>query len=381
MYSRTNLKTNVATMISGTITDTALSTLANRAVREVLMLMDLRSAKRHSSLSPGLCDDIYDYSCPTDLKAMGIIDIKPQINRNKNDQWRLTTGEEFDRLKGDEDENLVTLSDNSMVRKLRLSRHIDDQHIVIDSMDSVGDWVLFGDGTNLTQDVDNRVKGVASINWDISAAGGTTAGIYNASLDVFDISDYLTNGSIFVWVYISSATYLTNFILRVGSSSSNYYSMTATTNNEGTAFVAGWNLIRFDFSGKSETGTVDPDACVYAALYMTKNALKISETDYRFDNLVMKMGERYDVIYYSKYGWQSAAGTFLEDSTADTDLLNYDTDEINLIEHKMAELGERYLRNQNEANNHLTLFTGYSKDYLQRNPSEALLMTTTYHFI
>jgi hypothetical protein len=209
----------------------------------------------------------------------------------------------------------------------------------------VGDWVVFGDGTNLTRDTENYVKGNASLNWDISAAGGTTAGIQNSLLDDFDISDYAGNGSAFVWAYITSATNLTNFILRIGNDSSNYYAITITATNEGTAFEAGWNLLRFDMVNKAETGAVDKTTCDYVALYMTKAAGKISETDYRFDNLVLKIGDHFNVVYYSKYGWQSNAGVWLENSTADTDLVNCDTDEYGLIIAKYAELCEQHLKN------------------------------------
>jgi len=383
MYSRTQLKASIATMISGTISDTDLNTIVNRAVREVLLAADLRSAKRKVALSPGLFDDIYDYTCPTDLKGFGIIDIKPQISRGRFDKWRLTDTEEFDRMKQDigTGENLVAIDDFDMIRKLRISRVISDSSITVDGLNAVGNWAGFGDGGNITKDADNYVKGSACLNWDIGSGGLTTAGIYNEDLTAIDLSDYLTGGSIFVWVYIQDTTDITNFILRIGNSSSNYYHMTETTNNEGTAFVAGWNLLRFDLVDKVETGTVVATNCTYCAIYMTKDAGKVSETDYRFDYIVLKMGEKYNVIYYSKYGWQSNAAVYLENSTADTDYLNVDTEEMNLIELKASELGERYLRNQGEANNFRTLFMDNLVKYTINTPSEALVMITTYHFI
>jgi hypothetical protein len=275
----------------------------------------------------------------------------------------------------------VAVSDADFVRKVKLSRPIDDTSVTISDLDSVGTWLLFGDGTNLTKDSDNYVKGSACINWDISSAGGTTAGIQNSSLTAFDISEYLGEGSVFVWAYITSATYLTNFILRVGSSSSAYNYITVTTNNEGTAFYAGWNLLRFDFVNKSTTGLPTNIACTYVAIFMTKAGAKISETYYRFDDLTMRKGEHYDLIYYSKYGWQTAAGAYLENSTADTDLLNMDTEEIRLIEYKAAELMERTLKNPTEGDRYFNIYQTRIKEYQFKYPSESLVMTNTYHFI
>jgi len=330
------------------------------------------------------------------MKRMGIIDIQPQINRGRLASWELVTAEEFDRYKQDRryDEagdpiditsaewfgrSLVAIDERDFIKKLLLSRPVDDDETSISSLDAVGDWAGYGDGENLTKDADNYVKGSASINWDINADGGTTAGIYNASLDTFDITDYIGTGSIFVWAYITSATNLTNFIIRVGSSASNYYYITITTNNEGASFYAGWNLLRFDFANKTETGTVDTDACDYVALYMTKDAAKVSETDYRFDNLVLKKGKHYWVRYYTKYGWQSSAGTYLENSTADTDYLNVDTDEYDIICEKAAELAERHLKNRAEAGDHRTIYKEMRDNYILENPSEAMVLMQTYH--
>ena len=379
VYTMTTIKASVATMISGTASDADLTIIINRAARSVVSDIDMHSHIRRSALSPGLFDDVYNYSAPSDLKMSGIIDIRPQINRSRFDEWRITTTDEFDRLKS-EKENTCAISEHEMTKSIKISRQIDDTSEVIDSVTSVDDWAAYGDGTNLTSDSSDFIKGSASVNWDINADGGTTAGIYNSSLTAFDVSDYLTSGSIFVWVYISNTTYLTNFIIRVGSSSTVYYSITVTTNNEGTAFETGWNLLRFDFDDKVTTGTVDDDACDYVALYMTKNALKVSETDFRFNYLVMKIGERYNIIYYSKYAWQDTDGTYLENSTDDTDYINADTEEIGMIESKSAELCERHLRNHKEASDNNHIYMIQKNNYLLRNPSEAMVITTTYHF-
>lgn len=398
-YSRLDLNTHVAAMVSGEYDSTKFNTIANRAVRLVLAEVDLRSTIRRSALAPNLFNDVYQYSAPVDLKGDKIIDIQPQINRGRFDYWELKTPEEFDRYKEDNrvdrwgdpieikssqwlGNNIVAIDTRDFIRKILLSRPIDDDELVIDRLDDVGDWTGFGDGENLTRDTSNYVKNSASINWDINADGGTTAGIQNSSLDEFDISDYLMEGSIFVWAYISSTTGVTNFILRVGNDSSNYYSITITTNNEGTAFEAGWNLLRFDLANKTETGSVDETACTYVAIYMTKNASKTSETDYRFDNIVLKKGEHYYLRYYSKYGWQSSAGAYKENATADTDLLNVDTDEFDLIVTKCAELVERdLLRNPEGAADFREQYIAQRQRYVLDNPSQALLLTQRYYTI
>jgi hypothetical protein len=208
---------------------------------------------------------------------------------------------------------------------------VEDDTVTIDELDSIGTWVGFGDGENLVVDTVNYVKGNASINWDINAGGGTTAGITNPSVSTFDITEYSSEGYLFTWAYLSSKTNVTNFIIRVGSDSSNYYTITATTKNDGTAFEDGWNLIRFNFSSKTTVGTPDEDACDYVALYMTKAGAKINETDYRFDQIIMSKGIPFNVLYYSEYPWQTNAGVWIANSTADTDYINASGDEFDLF--------------------------------------------------
>jgi len=399
-FAQSELNTSVTAKVSGTFTAANFLTIANDSVKEVIAELDLHGTIRSAALSPNLFDGVWDYTCPTDLKDDKIIDIKPQINRGRHDYWRLVTAEEFDQIKEDNrvdqwgdpitlnrgswlGDNIVAINRDDLVNRLLISRVIDDTETSISTMDSLtaggGTWTLYGDGTNLTADTQNYVKGNGSINWDISAVGGTTAGIYNDDLDEFDVSPYLSAGSVLVWAYISSATNLTNFILRIGSSSSAYYSITITTNNETASFYAGWNLLRFDFSGKSTTGTPDDDACDYVALFMTKDGAKISETDYRFDNLILKLGTHQQVVYYTRYGWQSNAGVFLEDATATTDLLNCETSEYPIIVAKTAQRIAEHLKNFNEADRFEKDYEKLKARYIPNNPSKALPLVQEYY--
>jgi hypothetical protein len=393
-YTRTLIKARVAPLLTGTVPDTTINALMNKAVTDVLDEADLRSTKRKTALTPFLITDVYQYTCPTDMKGMKIIDLKPQVGRSRFDDWRLTTEEEFDRLKetnhidafgdlieiGDKiwkGENLVAFSDASFVRKLLISRPVDDKGISIDPIDSATGWTAVGDAENIEADTSNYVSGSGSVKFDISSAGGTTCGITKA-ISSFDITDYKSEGMFLVWAYITSVTNLTNFILKVGSDSSNYYSVTVTTTSEGASFAAGWNLLRFAMSGKTTTGTPDDDACDYVSLYMTKAGAKISEVGYRFDNLILRLGVYFDIIYYSKYLWQSSAGSYLENSTADTDYLNVDADELKLVENKYLELAETYLGSGKE-DRWFKYYQSALANHQSRYPSEALVLSTEYY--
>lgn len=356
----------------------------NTGVREAFSLVDLRSAKRKASAAPNLFNDIYQYSCPADMKGTKIISFQPQnMERGRFNSWQKIGEDEFDRRKFDET-NLVSFTDRDLIRKTLVSASVNDDGFVVSPLDALtgsGSWALFGDGTNVSTDSYQYVKGSASIKFDISAAGGTTAGIQATNIPTFDLTNFKSSGSVFVWAWITSATNLTNYILRLGNDSSNYYSMTVTATNEGTAFVTGWNLLRFDFSGKSTTGTVTDTACDYAAIYMTKTAGKISETDYRFDHIMVKLGQIFNLIYYSKYPWQTSGGTYIADSTADSDYLNVDTEEFDIIVEKCVERCANEVREDTDAINARRDFREAVSEYRKIYKSEAIQsQSTTYYF-
>lgn len=372
---------NMQALMAGTNYSEAF--MLNLGVKDCLEI-DFRSTKRKAAISPDLFDDIYQYACPTDLKKKKLVGLQPQnMDRSRYQIWNLVPEENFDQLKQTRF-NLLSVSDNSFVRTLLASAKVDDLSSVVSELDSLtanGTWTGFGDGTNLSVDTYQKIKGNASIAWDISAAGGTTAGITASNVSTFDLTNYKSYGSVFVWAYITSVTNLTNYILRLGSSSSNYYSMTVTTQNDGTAFVAGWNLLRFDFNGKSTTGTPVDASGAYVAVYMTKTSGKISETSYRFDWICLKRGNINNLVYYSKYMWQSSGGTWKANSTASSDYLNVDEDEFPIVVERCTYQIARSIREyKDDAAAALASYERMKKEYRKFYKSEALLETTDYHY-
>ncbi len=394
-FSRTNIIARLPYLVSGTVASADMNALLNMAVSAVVADCDLYTTKRKATITPQLFNDVFSYAAPSDLKDNKIIDLQPRHGRGKFDDWTLVPLEEFDRKKQDRvfstngdpiditglqylSENLLAVSEKDATKRILVSKPLPSYSISIDGLNVVGDWVALGDAENLEADNSDSVDGIGSLKLGISDAGGTTAGITNSNITDFDITDYLTDGSFFVWAYITDADDITNFILKAGSDSSNYYSITITTTNESTAFVAGWNLLRFAMSGKSTTGTPDDGACDYIALYMTKDAGKVSEVGYRFDNLTLKRGEYYDIFYYSEYGWRSAAGTWAESATSDTDILNGGADELKLVEMKYSEFAEKHLRQFAQSENNRKIYEFELAKYKQAKPSEALPLTNAY---
>lgn len=353
-------------------------TYLNRAARRVVSDLDLRSCKRKSALDSKLFDDIYTYAAPSDLKA--IIDIIPQVNRADSFKLVLKTQQDFD-IRKTLHNNIVALGTDELVKTILFSGNVKDSKLVaatLDSLTSEGTWSLYGNASAPVADADNFVKGAGSLKFNLTS-GGTTAGIQNTTISSLDISDYTAEGHIFVWVYIVATANITNFIIDVGNDlTTNYYSDTVTTQYDGSAFVAGWNLLKFDFNGITENGTVTDTAIDSIRLYMTKTSGKTGD-GYRFDHIEFHTGEYHDLLYYSRFPWQSSASAFLEDSTADTDLLNAETDEFQgFIERAKMELF-RELRRWDLVKDAEKEYTIWKEDYKTKNPSERLQLTRSYY--
>lgn len=385
IYTRSDLKSRINAGIQnriGMVVDA--DEMVNDLVRDLYLKTDLRSAKRRTALTPDLVGGIFPYNCPTDLKGDKIIDIPTQAKGN-TEEFKLTTAEEFRRHNGTK-KGEIAIDDYNGQRVLYIASDSNSKLITIAELDTLAsgassNWLVFGDGETLAKDDADFINGAGSLKWNISSAGGTTAGIYNANITSYDISDYLGGtSSYFVYTKINSVTNITSYSLRFGSSSTVYHTKTVTTQHDGTTFVAGWNLLRFDVSSLTDTGTPDDTAITYHAIFMTKDAGKVSETDYKFDWLVLAKGEIHNINYYSTYGWQSSAAAYKQNSTSDTDLLVANEQEYALIIKQgiAAAAVEADLSEVDIKSKEARADKAYDK-YVLDNPSEAQLQSTNYY--
>jgi len=401
-YTRSDLKSRINAGIKGKIGVLIdADETVNQVVRAVVSDIDTRSTRRMVSSQPGVFDEQLAYPAPVDLKARKLLSLSNQAEGNDvyvgynlipYEQFNQKLGFVSNRRDGNytqvrfgNERELYTVSfdDRDSVRRMLISAPKNNTELVLSTLDSLTDggglWTSFGDAENVDADPGNRVEGVASIKYDIDAAGGLTAGIYNATMNEFDISGFLeSNNSVFGFANISDAEDITNFTLRLGNDGSNYYEMAVTLTHFRTAFALGWNTLRFDVGSRVEVGTVDPATMSYIALFMTKATGKISQQNFNFDNLVMASGNVMNMRYYSKYGWQTQAGAWIENSTRDDDFLNAEGDEFDFIIEKGISMAGREVDENDAAKVAETLYREKTKTYLLENPSEALVETNDY---
>lgn len=379
-YTRADLKTRINAGVKGKIgVLISPEDTINQAVRDVYALVDLRSAKRRVSISPGLFTDVFSYTCPSDLNNQSVIDINLQVNRPYNSDYFLVTTEEFYRRK---DSRSIAIETHDQLTRILVNAQVPDHTLIVSPLDSTisggGTWVASGDATNITANTDNYVKGNASLSFDINSSANTTAGIKDTGLNTFNITDY-RNSSVFVWAYIVSVTGITNYVLKIGNNTSNYLMSTVTTTHEGTVFSTGWNLLRFDLSSATVVGTLTLSTFSYSEIYMTKAITKIGETGYLFDQIQIKKGQIADLTYYSAYPWTSSAGAYKLSSTSDSDIIIADSGEFNLMVYKGIELAAAEMDEDAIEKKAQGRFKEQIEEYTSSNASEAKLLTSTYY--
>lgn len=383
IYTRSELKSLVNSEIQnrqGMLVD--FDILINRGVRNVFGGTDLLTAQRKVTLTPNLYNGIFDYAMPSDFDKNKIIDVPAQAKR-QDGEFFFVPSTEFDihRQRG-----MIAIEQQNGSRVLRIVSQVDSKTLVASTMDSLNagaadgtDWTAFGDAETLARDDADFIRGSGSIKWNIDASGGTTAGIQHINLNPIDITDFLGGtSSWFVWHEITDPDNITNYKLRFGDDVSNYREKTITTQHDGTAFVLGWNLLRFDIVSLTTVGT-PTDVNKYFVIHMTKTTGKVSESDYKFDHLMLKKGVVHNLRYYTRFGWQTSAGAYIRNSTLDSDLLVADESEFELITLECTKLALREVRDHELARESEREFKEKRKEYLLNNPSESKIMSYEYH--
>ncbi len=387
-YSVSDIKSELNGVLHGTTINqvTGPDVLISRAARTLVADFDPMETIRIAQVSPFLFDQVYDYTCPSDLKGDRIIDIRPQVNRTPDNRFSQLYNEDFDANKGTPRGWRMpsfTVQWNNAVKTLRIDKSL-IAPLLVNSVSSItdnGTWAAGGNASNLVVDTINYVDGGGSLRFDVSAGGaGSTAYLENSTMTAVDLSRDVDQGTEFLWVYFPDATEVTNVILRWGSSSANYWTVTATSAFNSTAFQNGWNLLSFSWNGATEVGTPDDTAVNYARLTVTYDGS--ANTDYRFNSLTSQLGAIYEIEYYSKFLFRSSAGTFQETVLDDSDLINLDTDSYNVFFSLVALYCAQQIQGQNSSFDLAFFQQEYDKQkkrYVEKIKSQTIRPQSTYY--
>ena len=341
-------------------------TLFKEAASNLVNEIDPAETVRKTTVS--VFGTVYDYAPPADLK--GVVDIRPQSNRGATDNPTRRFSEDFDIDKGESD---FTLEWRDASRLLRYKKNIGNttELHTMDSLTANGTWD--GTATNRAISTFNPYKGSGAIQADFA----TGQYIENDDMTKIDLSDHENKSTLFLPIYLPDSSVLTSIGLRFGSSTSAYFTQTATAPQFGS-FANGWNLVPFNWDGATETGTVDTDNMDYLRITLTLSA---SDTDIKLDNVFSALPKVQDLLYYSKYLFKAtgATGAWKETPTADTDIINLDTDAENLFVYECVRLIALQTQGRDGIYKTYTdMLYGNSQEvgkyerYKTRNPAEAI---------
>lgn len=315
--------------------------LLKEAGANVLSRVDLPETQRAQALTGGLFDDVRHYACPSDLKKDKVIAVRPSGASTVADVSTLVGQDTLYRTPSDGD-FAVEYRNGTKVLKVAKTLTLGATLHSMDSLTSNGTWAATASAQNLAADTVVKLSGSASLAFDLAAAG-SSGYIENSAASAVDLSgaNYGTSYSVFVPLYLPSASAITSATLRWGSASGAYYAATVTATTDATALAAGWNVLRFDRSAASETGSVDDAAIDYLRLTVAYGGTAVSGI--RVGAIVARIPTPYEVSYYSAYMFRSSAGTWLEAPTADTDIVNAEADGVSALVYEASMLAAQEL--------------------------------------
>lgn len=382
-YSITDVKNAVSRKLHGTTANqlTDFYGLLFDTASKCIDDCDFEETRRTAALTtPIYGQAAFDYACPTDLKGNRLIDLRPTANRLVNDVPTQQNSQDFDRLKTQiASGSRVEVRWNKYGKTLRISLP-ETKKTLLNSCDSLtcnGTWSAGGGATGIATETLYTVDGTGSIRFDLSA--GWDGDVINTTMTPVDLTDYEDKGVIFLWLYCQSNT-PTSLTLSWGTDTTvNYWYRIISTQWDGTAFQQGWNLIGFDWGNATEIGS--PDITLVDSIRLDVHITGTAIPMY-LDQIVISLGEMYEIEYYSKYLFRDTAGAFKEKPTADSDLLNLDSDSYGVFTNCLAMLAAQQQQGKDAAFD-LPFFQNQYKEsvlsYNQKYPSQAQKTVGSYY--
>ncbi len=318
MYSINQLEDHLVGMGHGSSLRKVLNKFAlyERAGNNMRSKVDVVTTIRTAPLTQAVHDDQFVYAVPSDYGK--IIDLYPSGVRQNTDFARRTSGVTASLLKQVKDKQ-VAVESRDGARVLLIDWAGKTPKTLAD-MNSLTGWSAVAGVSGLELDTQYAISGGKSLKFDLDTTGG---GLQNTTLTTVDLSDWENEADFFIWMYFGDISALTSVQARFGNDvSANYYESTAqTAQADGTAFQIGWNLIKFSWASATETGTVDATTInSFRVILNTTGAI----ANVRADNVIVSLGNIFEMKYYSSYLFKNAAGTWIRRPTVDTDMICLD---------------------------------------------------------
>jgi hypothetical protein len=326
LHTVANLKDSVAGILSGIDLSNVddLNGCLERAASTLVQKADIPEASGIQNIT--LYSGVFDYACDSRIFGTAINDIRPQgISRSPNDFVSKVDQEDFDRTKNYyyQSGTMSTFQFQNGQPIIRIKAPFPTQQVIISPMNEVGNWVASGTASNLVQDNTNFYESPSSLRFNLTTGTGILTNNLSSSLSMANYEDV---GVAFLAIQIpngATASNLTNISLKMGSSSTDYNSVTETEGFLGAWVANDWLLVAFDFSSASQTGTPDWSTIDYIQISLTVAG---AFTNFHVGGLFMSLPSPAQILY------QSAAIFLPSGSTSTTVAITANTDTIILTD-------------------------------------------------
>jgi len=317
---------NVTTIDKGNI-----DRQTNRSIEYVQRKLGLPSdIKTHSFY---YYDDTKFYDCPAGFNELlqvyyntdSIVDADHNypINRwfpfKDSDILRDTAGKKY--------KNRVSFTTINGKNQLLLSGSNLRGNSTINSFDSLSGLTFSADVAS--QEIDSYVykQGSGSLKFNIASGLSATTISFTGVYDIRELLNINSAYRIYIDFPTGTTGYFTNVELRLQSSVGNYYSITATTQDDLSAWASNaWSRLGFSLSSKTIVGTPDPSAITSFIVVFNHSGTFAPVTGIRVDYLYQVNPDYMNATYYSAYkGTDSTGATPKIILTEDTDLLSFGT--------------------------------------------------------
>ncbi len=337
-YSVSVAKQDLEAVLHGTTNNqiTYINGLFNRTARTLLLDIDPQETKRIVQFTAPIFNSVFDYPLASDVKGISVIDIRPQVNRTDLDIYGQDYSQAFDLAKQN-NYNLKSqfnINFNTALKSIRINAPFLPPPLILNQADTVtgnGTWAVGGTATNINTNSQSYVAASSSLQFDVATGAGW---VENSTMTAINLSQFVNQTSMFLYAYMPTGSQFTNVKLRWGSSSANYYEVTATQTQQGTVFQNGWNLLQFPWLGATVVGSPNSSSISYLRVTYTVTA---SQTSAGLNQISNILGNIMEYEYYSKYLFRDGTtGAFQETVTNDSNLINLDTESYNLFFNLLA---------------------------------------------
>lgn len=335
-----------------------------------------------------LYSGVTNYPINTSIYEADIIDIRPQgVSRPVWDFTLKTNQALFDRTKNYYwNGTRATMQYENGTPIIRIVTQGTTPEVILDPMNSTDGWTAAGTASGLTQDTASFWKSPASLRFNVTTGTGTLTKTINEA----DISSYQGVGVAFLAVYIPDVSTLTSIGLKLGSSASDYYSVSATSGFTGAWVDDNWLLVPFDFANASTTGTPDWSAVDYCQVSVVTTG---AQTNFHVGQLFISQPCPYQILYQSPAIFLATGSSTPSATITDVNnqiILNTAPYNIYLYESALAVLENMSGDSSNKMFEKISARLGISpltgevvgglyRPYMADNPSEQIRQGNSYY--